>query len=864
MTTENFDRWDNDGSKGPNNYDWAIGGIPFLSAASTEYPYLRESLDTNKQQINTSKEVGEQSLGNWWYRSQSSFDLGAGIVYTDTSKDDNISRRFFDSHGIDALDELSQVKLQNKMNQLNLEFSNGKLISYYVNGVAGIIYIGPSEQQVSYWNTLNEEGILIYCEPGNEENILDIDTDGKRFFVLTPTSIYSARIPDASFIPLSASITSITKEDSKTLTFQSINTFKVGDVVETYFPTSDGIGSGFNFIKTIIARTSTSFTIEYDLYFPHPENFTDLNGSVTKIYYYKVAEINRESESDTPISAESGKIKFVKDRLVIAIKKKDASYLLQSSINTIGKTHFETPISIQGADATYDKKGNLVGPKGIRFTFKPGFKWSLGMKILKVENSSFPEYNFDDTKYISNISPKGINNIFRVPETSLPKKITVNKKDIYPTDNSKAAKVYTEFANLPIEIYKTSSSSFVWTGITEGPQGIYCSGNSGDKSIILFSTINRVDNNQIPELQPPSVVAELPTGEVIQSITSYLSTYIIIGTNKGVRVALIDGRGSLIVGPLSIKSDNSVKALTASDEFVYASGGKTIDVNGNEFACIYKLNLSKPVQENSLIFSYQKFLFNGNTAYNSDKHIEGIVTLSNTNKILFSIGNDAIYIEDDSIKVESGWIETGKIRLDTAEDKVFQYLRVTNSKDDGFISAYWRDEDGVLSSEYINRWYCAPTETLMLPTLTNSTGYKVLDMEGTSSTIGEISSHPYISYRFVLERGITNTNSPVLFGYQVKANPANIKQSIIRLPLLALQKEKTSTGLTITRPVYQRIKALEDAERNAKVILLQDFGTGEERYVIIEKIQFVSNFIPESKTSSDRGGIILLTVRTVK
>jgi hypothetical protein len=81
---------------------------------------------------------------------------------------------------------------------------------------------------------------------------------------------------------------------------------------------------------------------------------------------------------------------------------------------------------------------------------------------------------------------------------------------------------------------------------------------------------------------------------------------------------------------------------------------------------------------------------------------------------------------------------------------------------------------------------------------------------------------------------------------------------------LALQKEKAANGLTITRPVYERIKSLEDAERNGKVILFQDFGTGEERFVIIEKLQFISSFIPESKTSSDRGGVILLTVRTVK
>lgn len=51
---------------GPNQYDYAVNGIPFLSAASKDSPYGRQSAKVNKDQIDTSKEVGEQSLSNWW------------------------------------------------------------------------------------------------------------------------------------------------------------------------------------------------------------------------------------------------------------------------------------------------------------------------------------------------------------------------------------------------------------------------------------------------------------------------------------------------------------------------------------------------------------------------------------------------------------------------------------------------------------------------------------------------------------------------------------------------------------------------------------------------------------------------------
>ena len=53
------------------NYDFAIGGQPFLSAASDERPLERAFADAVKQQIDQSSDPGEQSLQMWWSRAQS-------------------------------------------------------------------------------------------------------------------------------------------------------------------------------------------------------------------------------------------------------------------------------------------------------------------------------------------------------------------------------------------------------------------------------------------------------------------------------------------------------------------------------------------------------------------------------------------------------------------------------------------------------------------------------------------------------------------------------------------------------------------------------------------------------------------------
>jgi hypothetical protein len=67
-------------------YDVAFSALPFFLAASDEQPYRRVTAQYRKQQIDQTREPGEQTLTGWWVRSQSSFHLGAGIKYLSLSK----------------------------------------------------------------------------------------------------------------------------------------------------------------------------------------------------------------------------------------------------------------------------------------------------------------------------------------------------------------------------------------------------------------------------------------------------------------------------------------------------------------------------------------------------------------------------------------------------------------------------------------------------------------------------------------------------------------------------------------------------------------------------------------------------------
>jgi hypothetical protein len=89
--------WNNSGEQ----YNIAVGGLPFMLAPVDVNPYQRGTAPYKKDQFDSSKEPGEQSLTGWWIRSQSSFHGGAGIKFYDPSSGETIPYRFVDSQGVD-------------------------------------------------------------------------------------------------------------------------------------------------------------------------------------------------------------------------------------------------------------------------------------------------------------------------------------------------------------------------------------------------------------------------------------------------------------------------------------------------------------------------------------------------------------------------------------------------------------------------------------------------------------------------------------------------------------------------------------------------------------------------------------------
>lgn len=123
-----------------------------------------------------------------------------------------------------------------------------------------------------------------------------------------------------------------------------------------------------------------------------------------------------------------------------------------------------------------------------------------------------------------------------------------------------------------------------WYGITAGSAGIYVAGSSTLKTEIHL--IGVVDATGA--LAPPFPVAELPPGEIVNRIV-FFGGYLVIASNRGVRVARSNQSGYLEYGPLLTFFGN-VQGVVTDGRYCFATCDDLPTLGG---AGIIKLDLSR-------------------------------------------------------------------------------------------------------------------------------------------------------------------------------------------------------------------------------------------------------------------------------
>ena len=418
------------------------------------------------------------------------------------------------------------------------------------------------------------------------------------------------------------------------------------------------------------------------------------------------------------------------------------------------------------------------------------------------------------------------------------------KERIVACINNKVFEISTTATALPTAVYTHPVDNFVYASVTSSGAAIYCAGYSGSQSNIQKFTLTTA--GAMPTLTSAITAAEMPSGELIYKIYYYLG-YMMIGTSKGLRVAAVSDDGSLAYGPLVFESEQPVYDFAARDKYVWCA----TNVDGSPGTT--RIDLGTQIAPLVFPYAWDTYYYPETVGSRvTGRYTTACAFVNGTNRLAFttnhSTTNGYVYIETDEDNdgrlVFEGYLQTGFVRYNTLEGKIFKLLQARFDTTNGGLA--------IKSIDSVNTEYSIGSfsQGQDVPEVTIS--YPALPQE-------------YLGFSFTLTRSTTDTSKGPLFtGYQLKSLPSVPRQRLIQYPLACFDRESDKFGVEVGYEgrAWDRMQELESIESNGDTIRIDDFRTGESFIGIIEELDFI-NRTPSDKRFSGFGGLLICTVRSV-
>ena len=372
--------------------------------------------------------------------------------------------------------------------------------------------------------------------------------------------------------------------------------------------------------------------------------------------------------------------------------------------------------------------------------------------------------------------------------------------------------------------YEYASTELSFVAVTETTSAILVALNIGIQAKVLSFTIDTSSSGLGAMLEPINV-AEFPIGEVLRNLKSYLNSYVIAATSKGVRVAEESAAGTgFVYGPLSVEDD--ITDLTFDGEYVYAT--RTTERLGAKG--LWRIDLGQEVGD------FYAFAADLSVA---DGTPQSVAFVGTTGLALICTAAK-VYIESATVKAEVGTLDSGFVRYGTTEFKQPVSFSIRSETTAGVLGVQVADPTGAnanFESVPLGRVLNIPLSADLLP----ETEFEV---------------------KVTLTRDTSDTSvSPILQEWQLRALPAPLRSRTITLPLLLYSEEKDSNGVTRVSNPWYRLQALEKLEQTGGACLLQDFSTGDERICVVRAVQYEQSAPPSFVDGF--GGLVTVQLQTV-
>lgn len=381
-------------------------------------------------------------------------------------------------------------------------------------------------------------------------------------------------------------------------------------------------------------------------------------------------------------------------------------------------------------------------------------------------------------------------------------------------------------------------ATWKWTCATEGPSAIYAGGHNGtDSSVYKFVS----DLSSTTEVFIPIVTAQLPRGELVRSIYAYVGSFVGIATNKGFRVGELDQGGDISYGPLLFQPAGGCQGLVGFDRFMYVGSTNAHDGSTG----VFRVDLGTAYQEastNVLRYAYARDIY-------SPQHV-GVVTsvsiFGTSGRLVYTVAVDGIWLQTTDTLYPSGYLQTGRIRYNTEEPKLYKFMSV--SAPDPLL--------GNLSISIIDIQGLEHQSLTYTPALN----------PGTSDiTISQPAGRQkWIKLKFTLNRGSDTTKGAVLNGWQVKALPGSIRQRMINHTFLMFDEEKDKSNQRMGTDGYarSRFEAFKELARAGDVVVFQELMEDRSTLVVIDDWKF-TQLAPPGPGGAALGGYLTVVLRTV-
>ena len=172
------------------SYDIAIAGQPFFLNTTDDQPHRRVTAQYRKNQLDTTREPGEQTLTGWWLRSQSTFHYGQGAKFFEPAQDESLRFQYRWSKGCNVWNK-GQVTLLKDVNNYSSITNNLQTNKRPYQSIRSIRY--SNKDAVLVWDGYKIDKIeadgtvvpFVSNTPGTDNPIFSVCDDGTNAYWVT-------------------------------------------------------------------------------------------------------------------------------------------------------------------------------------------------------------------------------------------------------------------------------------------------------------------------------------------------------------------------------------------------------------------------------------------------------------------------------------------------------------------------------------------------------------------------------------------------------------------------------------------------------------------------------------------------------